>query len=79
MKATERRDGFMVLSDRGWRERFSADPSIVGRGVVVDGRPCEIVGVARPGFAFPDRDALLWTPMAVRRRRPTRWPAGADG
>src|SRR4051812_27991820 len=26
-------DGFMVLSDRGWRERFSADASIVGRGV----------------------------------------------
>src|SRR3954471_8444433 len=48
-----------VLSDRGWRERFSADPSIVGRGVDIDGKPATIVGIARPGLAFPDRDALL--------------------
>src|SRR3954451_1769204 len=41
-----------VLSDRGWRERFNADPAIVGRGVDIDGRPATIVGVARPGLAF---------------------------
>src|SRR5678815_1985289 len=49
-----------VLSDRGWRERFNTDPSIVGRGVDIDGRPATIVGVARPGLAFPNHDALLW-------------------
>ena len=54
-----------VLSDRGWRERFNADPSIVGRGVDIDGRPATIVGVARPGFAFPDRDALMWMPLVI--------------
>src|SRR6478736_894162 len=48
----------VVLSDRGWRERFDADPSIVGRGLLVDGKAATIVGVARPGLAFPDRDAL---------------------
>jgi predicted permease len=54
-----------VLSDRGWRERFGADVSIVGRGVVVDGQPATIAGVARPGLAFPDRDALMWMPLVV--------------
>jgi putative ABC transport system permease protein len=54
-----------VLSDRGWRERFSADPSIVGRGVDIDGKPATIVGVARPGLAFPDRDALMWMPLVI--------------
>ena len=54
-----------VLSDRGWRERFGSDASVVGRGVVIDGRPATIVGVARPGLAFPDRDALMWMPLAV--------------
>jgi putative ABC transport system permease protein len=63
-------DGVLVLSDRGWRERFNADPSVVGRGVAVDGRPCTIVGVARPGFRFPDRDALMWTPMEVQQPSP---------
>jgi putative ABC transport system permease protein len=54
-----------VLSDRGWRERFGADPSLVGRGVVINGHPATIVGVARPGLAFPDRDALIWMPLVV--------------
>src|SRR3954463_3387616 len=54
-----------VLSDRGWRERFGADASVVGLGVVIDGRPATIVGVARPGLAFPDREALMWMPLVV--------------
>jgi len=55
----------VVLSDRGWRERFSADPSIVGRSLLIDAKPATIVGVARPGLAFPDRDALLWMPLVI--------------
>ena len=49
-----------VLSDRGWRERFSAERPIVGRSVDIDGRPATIVGVATPGLAFPNHDARLW-------------------
>src|SRR6266850_1684170 len=63
-------DGVLVLSDRGWRERFNADPAVVGRSVAVDGRPFTIVGVARPGFRFPDREALVWTPMEVQQPSP---------
>jgi len=69
-EGAEGNDGQLVLSDRGWRERFSADPAAVGRGVIVDGRPYVIVGVARPGFEFPDHRTLAWTPMAVRRPAP---------
>src|SRR5690349_21423618 len=54
-----------VLSDRGWREHFGADPSVVGRSLMIDGAPATIVGVAKPGLAFPDRDALLWTPLVI--------------
>src|SRR5205814_2686909 len=60
----------IVLSDRGWRERFHADPSVVGRSLVVDGAPRTIVGIARPGFQFPDRNALLWTQMEVWQPSP---------
>ena len=55
----------VVLSDRGWRERFSGDPAIVGRAITVDGTPATIVGVARPGFAFPDAGARLWVPLVI--------------
>ncbi len=67
-------DRSIVLSDRGWRELFGADPAVVGRGVTVDGKPYEIVGVMRPGFYFPDRDALLWTPMEVLQPSPDAVP-----
>jgi putative ABC transport system permease protein len=64
----EARDGanaVAVLSDRGWRQHFNADPAVVGRGVTIDGKPYQVVGVARPGFAFPDASALMWTPLEV--------------
>ncbi|HYL73705.1 MAG TPA: ABC transporter permease [Bryobacteraceae bacterium] len=34
-----------VLSHRLWRNRFGSDPGVLGRHVVLDGRPCTIVGV----------------------------------
>jgi putative ABC transport system permease protein len=58
-------NAFIVLSDRGWHERFGADPAVVGRSVVVDGKPSTIIGVARPGFYFPSRDTLMWSPLEV--------------
>src|SRR5262245_46301932 len=29
-------DGYALLSDRAWRQYFSADPAVVGRGYVID-------------------------------------------
>jgi putative ABC transport system permease protein len=66
--------GVLVLSDRGWRELFGADPGVVGRGVTVDGKPSQVIGVMRPGFYFPDRDALVWTPMEVLQPSPDAVP-----
>ena len=54
---------FVVLSDRLWRSHFNASTDIIGQSVLVDGRPHAVVGVARPGLAFPDDEALLWTPF----------------
>jgi putative ABC transport system permease protein len=49
-----------VVSDRAWRARFGADPSVVGRRIVVSGnQTLTIVGVAPPEFEFPLRD-MLW-------------------
>ena len=64
----------MILSHRGWRERFGSDPSIAGRGVTIDGDPYTIIGVARPGFSFPTPNVLMWTPLAVRRPAPDAVP-----
>jgi len=53
---TEERAGqnrVVVLSDHTWRERFGADPAILGRHLVLNDEPFEIIAVMPAGFAFP--------------------------
>lgn len=53
-----------VLSHRFWLERFSGDRSIVGRGIVLNGSPFTVVGVAEEGFTGPRLVAAdLWVPV----------------
>jgi len=58
----------VVLSDGFWRRRFGADPGVLGRALVLDGRPCDIVGVMPPGFAFPAPGVELWATLQLRER-----------
>ena len=46
-------DGVVILADSLWRRRFHADPGIVGRKVLLNGSPREVVGVLPPSFRFP--------------------------
>jgi predicted permease len=39
-----------VLSWAAWQSRFAGDPGIVGRAVVLNGKPVTVVGVAPRGF-----------------------------
>src|SRR5690606_29414948 len=57
--------GAAVLSDRLWRERFGADPGVVGRMITLEGWPVQVVGVMPPGFAFPDARTDLWVARHV--------------
>jgi len=62
----------VVITDALWKRRFDADPSIVGRRVIIDGQPHEIVGVAPHRFAFPD-GTDIWAPLAFDpARAPSR-------
>jgi putative ABC transport system permease protein len=42
-----------VISDRLWRTRYQADPNIVGRSLLFNGTPYQIVGVMPARFDFP--------------------------
>jgi putative ABC transport system permease protein len=66
------RDGVVVLSHGAWQRRFGSDPSVLGRSVALNGRPCTIVGVMPAGFYFPSRDAELWTPLALDPAKASR-------
>jgi len=48
------RDTIAVISDRLWRQRYNADPQIVGRVLHVNNGQYGIAGVMPPRFNFPD-------------------------
>jgi predicted permease len=53
----------VVLGNAFWRERFGADPAVIGQKIVLDGEPYTILGVMPPNFKYPSW-AQLWTPLA---------------
>lgn len=45
--------GSVILSDSLWRNRFAADPSVIGRTVTINGESHLVVGVLPPGIHLP--------------------------
>jgi predicted permease len=54
----------VLLSDKLWRRRFSADRGVLGRTVTLNGQPHTVVGVMPPSFKHPQA-AELWTALAL--------------
>ena len=81
----------IVLSDKGWKRRFNRDPNVLGRTVLVNGAPFEIIGVMPAGFRGLEVSAPdFWAPLSLlaqfrpgdarprrQRRRGRRRPAQA--
>jgi len=57
------RDQVVVLTDELWRDRFGADPGVVGRTVRLDGSTFEVIGVLPSTFRFPKLPRLVAVPM----------------
>ena len=53
----------VMLSHSTWRQRFSADPNIVGRQIRANAQPATIIGVMPENFGYP-RSEEVW--MAAR-------------
>ncbi len=44
------KDPVVVLAYHYWRDRLGEDPGVVGRTLMINGQPCEVVGVAAERF-----------------------------
>jgi len=55
----------VVLSDGLWRSRYGADPTVIGKTVLMYGRSTEIIGVMPASFRFPNNDTQLWVPLRL--------------
>ncbi|HXA65302.1 MAG TPA: ABC transporter permease [Bryobacteraceae bacterium] len=65
------RDRVVVLNESLWKRRFAADPNVIGRKVMLNGNPYEIVGVLPESFHFPKLNQLF--AMTVAEEQPQLW------
>ena len=55
----------VVLSYGLWQRRFGGAVDALGRKIMVNGSPAEVIGVMPPGFTFPTQHADLFIPMQI--------------
>lgn len=65
----------VVLSYDYWRTRFGAAPDVVGRRILVNGHPMNVIGVAPRDFRGVDVGDVpsLWIPVAMKRQALPSW------
>jgi len=70
------KDDVVLIDHALWTRRFGADRSVIGRSLMLDGRPYRVIGVLPETFRFPklsqlyaltvaEERPLLWKPFAV--------------
>lgn len=67
----------VVISDRLWKRRFAADPSIIGKKITVNRTEWEVVGVMPSSLTVPTKETDIWLPWDIARTyNPQRFPKG---
>ena len=59
----------ILLSHAYWQQRFGADPGVIGRTLIVDSRPRQVIGVMPRSFRIADLPAAIFIPMQLDRAK----------
>ncbi|HMD33856.1 MAG TPA: ADOP family duplicated permease, partial [Vicinamibacterales bacterium] len=57
-----------ILSERMWRQRYAADPAVVGSTIRINDVPLTIIGVLPAPFAGLSGKAVVWIPPTMAAR-----------
>src|SRR5690349_22647293 len=55
----------VVVSNALWQRRFGSDPSLVGKSITLDGKNYNVIGIAPPGFEYPNKTELWLPPLRL--------------
>ncbi len=71
-----------VISYSLWQRRFGADPSLVGRTLILNSEPRTVIGIMPPEFQHPcpwsfNSPTEVWTPLSIEKL-PNGIPEGRD-
>jgi predicted permease len=60
----------VMISYGYWHQKFGGDPGVIGRSIIADGKPRQIIGVLPKGFHFLDeKDAAVVAPFKWDRSK----------
>src|SRR5712671_3570055 len=65
-ETTSETDHVAILSYTFWRQRYNADPNVIGRQIRVNSVPRTVIGVLPPAFRFLSSDGRVFLPLASR-------------
>jgi predicted permease len=79
-ETTSETDQVAILSDVFWRQRYNADPNVLGKRIRVNSVSRTVIGVLPPSFRFLSSDARVFLPLASRLedRGPLRRHSGGN-
>jgi predicted permease len=79
-ETTSETDQVAILSDSFWRQRYNADPKVLGKQIRVNSVPRTVIGVLPPSFRFLSSDARVFLPLASRPedRSPSQRHSGGN-
>jgi predicted permease len=81
-ETTYKTDNVVILTDTYWRERFNADPGVIGRTLRMDDVERTVVGVLPASFSFLSSKARMYVPYSsdVESRQSARrhWGSGSQ-
>lgn len=63
-----------LISEGLWRSRYASDKNVIGKKLLVFGRPTEIIGVMPDAFRLPNASTRIWLPRQMDPNEP--YPGG---
>jgi len=71
-EATPGRDNSVIFSYAFWQSHYGGDRHILGRKIMLNGSPANVVGILPPDFHFPRWKADVYVPMPLERGEASR-------
>ena len=71
-----------MLSHAAWQRHFGGDPGVLGRELLLDNEPHQVIGVLPPGVFDRQRGRPLEEPASFWRLNaftPESWPRACTG
>jgi predicted permease len=57
----------LMVTNAFWQRKFGSDPGAIGRTLMVEGKPYEVIGVLPPTFRFLNRNPQVLMPFRFNR------------